>query len=146
MINNSNTEKQIENTIIYHDVKRRWPELYDGRAIKVPNGDSLIRHFGPDKSGLCFIINDDNKNVRWVTHLFEECGYIETIDGVFWISKAGTSCFRPSEEGRYRLIVCDHNIFATMGKDDIIKMNTLYVKKTVEKVFVILKKEENNND
>lgn len=144
MINNSNTEKQNENTIVNLDVKRRWPELYDGRAINVPNGDSLIRHFGPDKSGLCFIINDDNKDVKWVTYLLE-CE-MKTIDGEFWISKAGTSCFRPSEEGKHRLVECDYDVFNKMGNNDIIKMNTLYVKKTKEKVFVILKKEENNND
>lgn len=144
MINNSNTEKQMENTNVMLDVKRRWPELYDGRAIEVPNGDSLIRRFGPNESGLCFIINDDNKTVRWVTNILESL--VDSIDGEFWISKAGTSCFRPSEEGKHTLIVCDYNTFAIMGRDDIIKMNTLYVKKTKEKVFVILKKEENNND
>lgn len=130
MINNSNTENQLENT-----VEERWFELYNGQSIKVPNGDSLIRRFGPEESGICFIINDDNKNVKW-DNCFDEHGNIITkmkaIFGEFWISKAGTSCFRPSEKGKYMFIMYD-DIKVYDEYSVVIKPS--YIKKTKSKVF-----------
>ena len=43
-----------------------WPEYFDETAaIKLVNGEKLIRRYGKDNPGICFIMSDNNIDVGW---------------------------------------------------------------------------------
>ena len=88
-----------------------WPEYFDKTAaIELVNGEKLIRRYRKDNPGICFIMSDNNIDVGWKEYdsnflniEFDASG-VEWLPGDFWISKKGTSCFRPGEDGKHVLI------------------------------------------
>ena len=93
-------------------IKRTWPEYYDAETITLTNGEKLIRRYGKYQPGICFLISDDNALISWtdMKNMFVDLNIefdassVEWLPGEFWISKKGTSCFRPDENGKHILI------------------------------------------
>lgn len=95
------TEKQHQN----------WPEYFvKAAAIELVTGEKLIKRYGKYNPGICFIMSDNNIDVEWKEYddnflnIEFDASSVEWIPGDFWISKKGTSCFRPSEDGKHVLI------------------------------------------
>lgn len=95
------TEKQQEN----------WPEYFDKKlGIELITGEKLIKRYGKYNPGICFIMSDNNIDVDWKEYdsnflnIEFDAFSVEWMPGDFWISKKGTSCFRPGEDGKHVLL------------------------------------------
>lgn len=107
--------------------KTNWPEyfgdntiLLDGKTIPVsrhtltfPNGEKMLCRFATYLPGIAFLINENNATVGWnnedihgldLNIMFDTRDPIYWMPGKFWISKKGTSCFRPDENGEHILV------------------------------------------
>lgn len=91
--------------------KQNWPEYFDKAvAIELVTGEKIIKRYGKYNPGICFIMSDNNIDVEWKEYddnflnIEFDASSVEWIPGDFWISKKGTSCFRPSEDGKHVLI------------------------------------------
>lgn len=78
-------------------------------AIQLTNGKYLVRDYGKYSSGLAFILGQ-NVDVRDLYkpstpsefNLSE--GSLDIIPGKFWVSKKGTACFEPKDNGPHILV------------------------------------------
>lgn len=93
-------------------VKNIWPEYFEPTTIVLTNGEKIIRRYGKYQPGIAFFINEDNNTIGWLDRNihrldlnieFDASG-IKWIPGDFWISKKGTKCFRPKENGEHVLV------------------------------------------
>lgn len=99
--------------MLTEQIKRTWPEYFELTTPTLTNGDKLIRRYGKYNPGLCFLVNEKNNLISWYDgdyhHIdlnleFDTSVAIEWMPGDFWVSKSGTSCFRPDENGKHVLI------------------------------------------
>lgn len=92
--------------------RRMWPELFtEGGSISLTNGEELINRYGKYMPQMSFLLNKENCCIRW-----EDADPSLNIDwdgdplqlrGDYWVSKKGTHCFRPSNEGKHILVSVD---------------------------------------
>lgn len=91
--------------------QQNWPEYFDkAAAIELVTGEKIIKRYGKYNPGICFIMSDNNIDVEWKEYdsnflnIEFDASSVEWLPGDFWISKKGTSCFRPGEDGKHVLI------------------------------------------
>lgn len=87
-----------------------WPEFYNPqKSIKLVNGETLICRFGKYEPGLCFVLSDETVAEKWMDSFIDlninfDAFNISWMIGEFWISRKGSSCFRPTSNGHHVLI------------------------------------------
>lgn len=87
-----------------------WPEYNDSqRSIKLMNGETLIRRFGKYEPGICFVLSDETVSEYWRSeplnlNLNFDAHDVSWMPGEFWISRKGSSCFRPKDNGPHILV------------------------------------------
>lgn len=103
-----------------------WPEYFDKtKTIELVNGEKLIRRYGKCNPGICFIMSNKNIDICWCKYdtnflnIEFDTTDIEWMPGDFWISKKGTSCFRPGLYGKHVLIKSTGNEYNKVKKDAV---------------------------
>lgn len=87
-----------------------WPEFYDSqRSIKLVNGETLIRRFNKYEPGICFVLSDETITEEWRKTPIDfninfDASSVSWMSGEFWISRKGSSCFRPKSDGQHILL------------------------------------------
>ena len=92
--------------------KRMWPEVieHDTSVIELTNGEVLCNRFGKYQPNMCFVLNENNICNTWTdvdNYNIDWDGDPVQLRGEYWVSKKGTKCFRPKEDGEYVLIRVD---------------------------------------
>lgn len=90
-----------------------WDELSDpNKYTLLSNGEYLITRYGKYQPGIVFLINEDNIDMDWERDMsklknplnIRFNGHPEFMYGDFWISRKGSTCFRPNPSGEHILI------------------------------------------
>ena len=95
--------------------QQTWPEFFDiNSSITLNNNERLIRRYGKYEPGLAFILSDKNVDTGWYDMSYHHIelniqfdsnkNEIYWMPGDYWISKKGTTCFRPNENGKHVLV------------------------------------------
>lgn len=100
------------NDMMIKTVRDTWPEYLDESTITLTNGEKIIRRYGKYQPGIAFFINEGNCTMEWYDrkvhqidlNLEFDASSIKWIPGDFWVSKKGTNCFRPNENGKHILV------------------------------------------
>ena len=118
-----------------------FKEIFDDRALVLTNGEYLINRYDKYDPGLTFIIHPSEENVEWTS--METSNTRLNIDwdgdprflvGDYWVSKKGTRCFRPNNDGNHLLVENEWGgcFNATRGNEyDELKKDSLYSKRSV---------------
>jgi len=93
--------------------KITWPEYFEvNKSIKLGNGETLIRRYEKYQPAMCFLLTENNIDQHWLDVTYHgidinatfDAKKVEWMPGEFWVSKKGTPCFRPKEDGSHILI------------------------------------------
>jgi hypothetical protein len=104
---------KLENIKNREAAERMWPEVTEKSTsvIELTNGEVLCNRFGKYQPNLCFVLNEDNISLGWEdadkNYNIDWDGDPVQLRGDFWVSKKGTRCFRPKEDGQHVLIRVD---------------------------------------
>ena len=120
--------------------EKTWPEYYSrAKVVELSNGETMIRRFGKYMPNLIFLLSEENISVAWHRNDMEPLklniefdGDLEWMPGDFWVSKKGSNCFRPKQNGKDLLIKIDWGgpFIASRGTEyDSVKSKALYARR-----------------